>query len=1212
MKILFTSLICLVLLTNSCTNSNAPAPAKPAPVNNVAAKPTEAPKSMDLPSNVVPQDDAKGHIKQNPAAESRHIEKESDSRSVVEGVPEPMEAAPEKAVVHELQASHQQLENTTGAEEPKKEMAKSDEMAMAPPAPPRAEAPGDAPLADKFEPEQIAGNSASETARPVEVAPSAKPDAASPDSDTEDGKSLNLAEKDKKELEELKRSDEQSEHREVARDLEKKQEELKKEGKKLEEKTTPAKKPKVWKKKGVQSNAARISVGSSEYLELKALRVMVKVEGLRARTIVDHLFYNPYDRQLQGTFEYRLPESSSICYFAFYPEYSGERPEVNVGDKTANLPPFPQSDAQALYAMPVATILEKEKMTGFGAPKVAQVVTKQKALQAYEETVRQNVDPALVEWAGGNTFSARVFPLQAHNLQRVVIAYEQTLPNWQGQCRYAFSFPDDKGVELAFMLVSSDSLVAKGDLNLDAGREKKDEFTVYQYSANTEKIEQDHAEYLFTPGTGECIVGSEEKDGPLYLFTRLNPSFPALTTGVGAEEAVFLLDTSLSQDPDEFGISLKLMRRILESNAEIKRFNILFFHIDATWQKPDGWFDNTDDMRNRLFSSLEQMLLEGATDIEKMLLTLVRTPWLNQGGKLVDLFLMSNGQATWGDPVWRRVATKFQKELQFIPRFYTYNFGFGTANQEFFGQLSQWGGSSFTLHGESDIANVAMAHKQATFLVENIQAEDLQDLLFSPESATLYPGQQIIATARVTGQNPSITLRGRWQGKAENLSFKLPLTNKGMLAPRAFGEMAVRKMESMDEPALEKTIVAFARHFAVPGKTCSLLMLDRPEDYEKFQIDTKDDREGIKASVNDAIVQLASNLKASLASAKTMFAQFWEDLQNNPLVKLDNKDHIARLIPLIPKEEFELPAQPIVCTLRLNSQATPDYLEKRQRERKNYQIYLDESEVRHSKRLWGDTIRCLSSLVELEPQNTVALRLVGYSLLRKDVHEPAISLFSRVRDVRAFEPQSYRDLAKCYAGLGKYGVAAVYYEIVLAGTWHERFGALNTVVQDEYIRVLRAALKNRQAAKNLRDFLGSRLETLCSDPSYKDPADIIVTMNWNTDNTDVDLWITEPSGEECGYSHKDTAAGGNLLQDITRGYGPERYRLQKAVNGRYQVKVHYYSGDRTKLSDCTFVEVAVTTRAGHPDEKTMNFLVMLNSSNEKAPIAEFAWPPARE
>ena len=40
---------------------------------------------------------------------------------------------------------------------------------------------------------------------------------------------------------------------------------------------------------------------------------------------------------------------------------------------------------------------------------------------------------------------------------------------------------------------------------------------------------------------------------------------------------------------------------------------------------------------------------------------------------------------------------------------------------------------------------------------------------------------------------------------------------------------------------------------------------------------------------------------------------------------------------------------------------------------------------------------------------------------------------------RPFEPHSYRDLARSLEDAGQYGLAAVQYEIVLAGTWHARF-----------------------------------------------------------------------------------------------------------------------------------------------------------------------------
>ena len=60
------------------------------------------------------------------------------------------------------------------------------------------------------------------------------------------------------------------------------------------------------------------------------MRVTVTIEGPRARTVVDHVFRNPHDKQLEGTIEYPLPASASPCYYALEPGHRcllpGHRP----------------------------------------------------------------------------------------------------------------------------------------------------------------------------------------------------------------------------------------------------------------------------------------------------------------------------------------------------------------------------------------------------------------------------------------------------------------------------------------------------------------------------------------------------------------------------------------------------------------------------------------------------------------------------------------------------------------------------------------------------------------------------------------------------------------------------------------------------------------------------------------------------------------------
>src|SRR5439155_13690334 len=80
----------------------------------------------------------------------------------------------------------------------------------------------------------------------------------------------------------------------------------------------PARGPETWKRDRACPTFARVYVGDGNALELVSLQVTVTVEGPRARTLVDHIFRNPHDRQLEGTFEYPLPTGASPSYFAMF------------------------------------------------------------------------------------------------------------------------------------------------------------------------------------------------------------------------------------------------------------------------------------------------------------------------------------------------------------------------------------------------------------------------------------------------------------------------------------------------------------------------------------------------------------------------------------------------------------------------------------------------------------------------------------------------------------------------------------------------------------------------------------------------------------------------------------------------------------------------------------------------------------------------------
>ncbi len=74
---------------------------------------------------------------------------------------------------------------------------------------------------------------------------------------------------------------------------------------------------------------------------------------------------------------------------------------------------------------------------------------------------------------------------------------------------------------------------------------------------------------------------------------------------------------------------------------------------------------------------------------------------------------------------------------------------------------------------------------------------------------------------------------------------------------------------------------------------------------------------------------------------------------------------------------------------------------------------------------------------------------------------------------------------------------------------------------------------------------------------------MLVTLTWDTDDTDVDLYVTDPLGDTSWYMDKTTPSGGTLDYDITTGYGPEHWTLlptdQVQWGQPYIVRLHYYS-----------------------------------------------------
>jgi len=261
--------------------------------------------------------------------------------------------------------------------------------------------------------------------------------------------------------------------------------------------------------------------------------------------------------------------------------------------------------------------------------------------------------------------------------------------------------------------------------------------------------------------------------------------------------------------------------------------------------------------------------------------------------------------------------------------------------------------------------------------------------------------------------------------------------------------------------------------------------------------------------------------------------------------------------------------------------------------------FSNEAERRLAAGQTGAAVRALSSIVENSPSDPEAARLVSYRLASWNERASAAALFLQVLRRRPYEPPSYRDLALVLRE-ERPALSALLFEVVLAGQWHPRFGLMKDVVRDEYAMLARS-VAGEAGLGDLHAFLAGRMQTL---ELQVPEADLWVTITWNTDNTDIDLWVTDPAGEKCYYANRTTGTGGRLLDDLTRGYGPERFTAEEAVPGEYVVQAHYYGNNGNRLLAETHVRGVVLVHAGRQDEEVRHANVVLRDVNDVETLAE--------
>ncbi len=944
---------------------------------------------------------------------------------------------------------------------------------------------------------------------------------------------------------------------------------------------------KTWKRVKAIPNTSRLMVGDRDELPMEGLQANVVIDGFRARVLLDCYFYNNHSSRLEGSFKLRLPDDASLYYFAFGETSFEYRPMVNQLASNGFIP----ADVVRSSGTGPAEILKARDST-WASVKEARMVPREKAAHAYSETVRRRVDPALVEWSGAGVFNARVFPLMPNKLHRIVVGYDVNLQQDGDDLVYKLQLPAEVEQRMIDLNVAA-SPGASVELNPTAQPFTAGGRAYFNFKDPHENtIEVRYKD----PGT-VMLQGADETGN--FFATRISPELPKGEANVGSTHGIFLVDTSLSSNPDKFNAWLKLLETTLDENRDkMSHFAVLFFNIESHWWKR-GFTENTPENVEKLVQFCNTLSLEGATDLKQALARAVQPTWMPDGelpfeGK-PDVFLLSDGAVTWGELNLQMIGRTFKRGWG--GTLFAYKTGLtGTSVATLEHLARETGGAVFSVVTEEEIQKAATAHRSRPWqLVDTSVTDGSSDVLIAGRIRSIYSGQSLLLVGR--GQpRGEVGLKFRRGDERKTINVRLNRTIESNLTPRLYGQVAVGQLESL-KSATENVSTAYARHFRVTGQTCSLLMLESEADYQRFNIKPEDDAAVVKVSQTRSLIERKiDEIGESLQDPKAAVVAWLRKLESLPGFQFKTPTLLNLALDQMPGEAFEVEVPQLVCEHRVRSGLPKKYFEAIQQSRLDYDTVNEESIRRSEEFSAADALKSLSSLIENNPGDPILTQDVAFSAIDWKLGGQAYPLLKRVAVARPYQPQIYQAIGHCLTELGNADLAMVYYEVALNGKWHNRYKDIHRIASVEYLHLL-----SRVAAGELEtsvpDYAKARLDTLKQSTAIGNP-DLIVTMMWNTDRTDVDLHVLEPSGEECYYKNPNTRSGGKITADVTEGFGPEMYVLNKVKSGKYTIKANYYGSDANRTQARSKVYVTVYENFGTPRDSVSRKTVLLSRNKE--------------
>jgi Ca-activated chloride channel homolog len=544
-------------------------------------------------------------------------------------------------------------------------------------------------------------------------------------------------------------------------------------------------------------------------LPIKSIKIDTKILAQVATTHVEQVFRNDTDATLEGTYLFPIPESASIVEFAIWD-----------GDRRL----------------------------------VGEVRSREEARRIYDEIVRRQRDPGLLEYAGKDLFQASIFPIPPHSDKKLELTYSQVLKAESGTVAYRYPLGTGRQIAQIGSVSGRIELESREPLRnvyspthaIEVKR-NGDRRSMVSFESQAGK-EPDDFQLFFTRSNddfGMTLLTHRDagKDG--YFLLTISPKGDWSEQEYTAKDIVFVLDTSGSMA--EEGKMEKARAALLYGVRILRpqdRFNVISFAGEDRVMET-GLITADDQGRKRGEAFVQSLRPVGGTNINQALLTALRQ--FESGNRPKILIFMTDGLPTVGETNAARIVENARSARIQGLRVFTFGVGYDVNTTLLDKLAAENGGVADYVEPKEDLeVKVSNFFAKVNYPVLTDLKLDFggveTDLMYPREFPDLFRGSQITLIGRY--RNPieleyvRLQLSGRSGGTNRsfmyhNLRFPLREESNDFLprlwATRRVGWLMEQIRANGEQKELRDEIVDLGTRYGIVTPYTSYLALESNE-----------------------------------------------------------------------------------------------------------------------------------------------------------------------------------------------------------------------------------------------------------------------------------------------------------------------------------------------------------------------------------------------